>query len=159
GEKVDCRADLYACGVLLYEMATGRVPFTADSPMPILVAHVSEQPLPPRSVNPNVDPRLETIILKALAKDPDARYQSARALRADLRALVGQMSSPFGFMPPGRDIVVETAPEPVTRRRDSTAFAVTPPSSGVRVAAPRKRSDPSSREPLPLSDSAAEFVV
>ncbi len=90
GEVVDARSDLYSTGCLLYELLTGRPPFQGDSPVSVAYQHVSETPLPPSQVDPAVPPSLDPLVLKALAKDPDDRYQSAADFRADVeRAMAG----------------------------------------------------------------------
>src|SRR5947207_50453 len=84
GLPVDGRSDVYSLGIVLYEMVTGVVPFTGDSPVAVAYKHVREEPLAPSQRNPEVPPDLEKIILAALAKDPDHRYQSADDMREDL---------------------------------------------------------------------------
>lgn len=89
GETLDGRSDVYACGVTLFELATGKLPFDGPEHR-VLVQHVTEAPPRPSKVNAAIDPRLERIILKAMAKERDARYPSMRELRADLRELAAQ---------------------------------------------------------------------
>jgi beta-lactam-binding protein with PASTA domain/tRNA A-37 threonylcarbamoyl transferase component Bud32 len=90
GERVDARSDLYSTGCLLYELLTGRPPFTGDSPVAIAYQHVKEDPVPPSRVDPEVPAWADAIVLKAMEKDPADRYQSAGEMRNDLqRALAG----------------------------------------------------------------------
>lgn len=84
GQTVDGRADLYALGVLLYELTTGRVPFTGDDPLTIVSQHVHAPVVPPRVLRPDLPRALETIIVRLLAKDPAQRFGSATETRAAL---------------------------------------------------------------------------
>ena len=84
GGQIDQRSDLYSVGVVLYELLTGMVPFTGDSPVEIAMKHLSTTPAPPSSVRPDVSHDLDLIVMRALAKDPDDRYQTAEEMDADL---------------------------------------------------------------------------
>ncbi|UKY51414.1 Stk1 family PASTA domain-containing Ser/Thr kinase [Streptomyces inhibens] len=91
GEQVDARSDLYSTGCLLYELLTVRPPFVGDSPVAVAYQHVREEPQKPSNFDPEITPEMDAIVLKALVKDPDYRYQSADEMRADIEAaLEGQ---------------------------------------------------------------------
>ena len=77
GERVDARSDLYSTGCLMYELLTGRPPFTGDSPVAIAYQHVRENPIPPSRLDPSLPPWADSIVLKAMAKSPNDRYQTA----------------------------------------------------------------------------------
>lgn len=80
GAKVDFRTDIYSVGVMLYEMITGRLPFIADSPVAVAMMQVSNEPLAPKEINPQVPTGLEQIVLKAMQKNPDDRFASASSM-------------------------------------------------------------------------------
>ncbi len=86
GESGDARSDIYALGVLLYQLCTGRVPFDADTPYAIILKHITAPLPPPRSICPDLPEAVERVILKALAKDPGDRFQTAGDMGCALRA-------------------------------------------------------------------------
>jgi serine/threonine-protein kinase len=88
GQNVEPQSDLYSLGVVLYEMVSGRLPFTGESPISIAMQQIHEQATPLRKINPRVPASLEKVVAKAMAKDPKDRYQSAAEILADLRRIV-----------------------------------------------------------------------
>jgi serine/threonine-protein kinase len=88
GLTIDQRTDLYALGVIMYEMFTGVPPYSADNPMAVLYQHLEGGKVPPRTRNAEISPALEAIILKAMAVNPDERYQSAADMLHDLEQMM-----------------------------------------------------------------------
>ena len=88
GGYTDAKSDIYSLGVVMYEMLTGRVPFDSDTSVSVALKHMQEPPVPPREINDNIPQAVNDIILKAMEKEPMARYQTATAMIRDLsRAL------------------------------------------------------------------------
>jgi serine/threonine protein kinase len=98
-EQVDARSDLFSLGVVLFEMATGQLPFEGRSPAELFAAILRSEPPPPSELNPAIPARLDGVILKALEKDPALRYQSASGLRSDLLLVRREMSGASGTGP------------------------------------------------------------
>lgn len=94
GLETDSRSDIYSLGIVLYQMLTGKVPFTSDSDYELMRAHIESAPTPPRELAPNLPPVVESLILRALAKDPADRFQSAAEFRTALDACLSGNFSP-----------------------------------------------------------------
>jgi len=94
GKKVDERADIYSLGIILYELFTGRVPFTGPSAISVGFQQIKDPPAAPSSINPQIGGSLEGVILKALQKDPVMRYRDVAELKADLEAAINQPARP-----------------------------------------------------------------
>ena len=85
GKRGDGRSDIYALGVMMYEMLTGKVPFTGPNPFVIMNDRLLNNPVPPREIDPSISPQLQEIIYRAIERDPAKRYQSAREFAQDLQ--------------------------------------------------------------------------
>lgn len=109
GETVDSRSDIYSTGCLLFELLTGRPPFVGESPFSVAYQHVREQADPPSKYNPDIDPQLDSLVMKALAKSVDDRYQSATDMLADVqRYLDGKpVDAPTTVVPPPVPVATE----------------------------------------------------
>ncbi|MDR7449428.1 MAG: Stk1 family PASTA domain-containing Ser/Thr kinase [Armatimonadota bacterium] len=129
GQPAGQAADLYAVAVVLYEMLTGQLPFDGDSPIAIALRHIHDAPPPPRRLNPAIPPSLEGVILRGMAKRPEHRYPSARAMATDL---LGETA--FWREPPGASAAEATLvarPQGTGgRRRDTRPAPAVAPRSG-----------------------------
>ena len=107
GAPVTAASDLYSVGIVLYEMLTGKVPFTGDSAIEIAMKHLNEPPKPPSKIRPEIPEELDAVVLRALSKNPEDRYQTAEEFSEDLhRVEAGLPLAPGdlggGHCPPGR---------------------------------------------------------
>jgi beta-lactam-binding protein with PASTA domain/predicted Ser/Thr protein kinase len=132
GDPVDARSDVYSLGCVLYEILTGEPPFTGDSPVSVAYQHVREDPVPPSERREGISSDLDAVVLKALAKNPENRYQTAAEMRADLvRVHNGETPE---------------APKVLTGAERNSLFS----SAAANVGGPR--TDPLPRQPLDDGD-------
>ncbi|MEV6068293.1 Stk1 family PASTA domain-containing Ser/Thr kinase [Nocardia sp. NPDC052001] len=138
GEQVDARSDVYSVGCVLFEILTGEPPFTGDSPVAVAYQHVREDPRLPSHVHPGVPRELDSVVLKAMSKNPANRYQTAAEMRADLiRVLGGQKpTAPMVMNDEDRNnFLDDDLPPPrsyrtVERRDDTTEQELVAPADG-----------------------------
>ncbi|GIJ08637.1 Stk1 family PASTA domain-containing Ser/Thr kinase [Micromonospora andamanensis] len=136
GEAVDARSDVYAAGCVLFELVCGHPPFVGDSPVSVAYQHVREAPPTPSDLNPDVNPAVDAIVLKALSKNPLNRYQSAGEMRADLlRAAAGRPVMATPVMREDETVAMAAAGRPGYPSGGATQTRQIP----ARVGDPRQR--------------------
>ncbi len=145
GEPVDIRSDVYTCGILLHQLVTGRLPFSAPNAMDLAVMHVRAPPPPLAEVAPGVHPALAALVQTALSKWPQQRQQTAAELRDKLRAILPELSAtPLEVVPvaPGHESVVmggtaKAQASPVVDEASTSPTNPAPPMPPAPEQAPR----------------------
>ncbi len=144
GKKVDHKTDIYALGIILYEMLTGQVPHRAETPMATVLKRINE-PLPlPRNLNPNIPEAVERVLLKVLAPDPEQRFDSAGEMATTLKAAFG--SSPD-------EVLIDVLPMPTVATQTAAA-----PAEPTRISTQAEVSTAKGKSGLPLSLFGFAFV-
>jgi serine/threonine-protein kinase len=128
GDRVDQRADIYSLGATLYHMVTGRVPFEGGTGMAVAFKHLSEVLIPPRKFNPTLPPAVDKVIVKALSKEPDLRYQTVDELVSAFREAVERVKAPKS----SASLPINTLLKPSTAQKEPTP----PPQTSATVPFP-----------------------
>lgn len=149
GANVDARSDLYSVGISLYEMVTGQRPFQGDSDFSIMAAQINQVPTPPVELHPDMPPALNEIILTAIAKSPEQRFQSADAFRNALRAVKQELrdsktvvmgsDNPLAGGAAARTMQMPAGTQPGTAAAATVAAVPTPPRSSPGFTPPPPR--------------------
>lgn len=129
GEEIDSRSDLYSLGVMVYEILIGDPPFIADNPMAVMLKHINDLPSNPSEINPAITPAVSAVILRSLAKERDARYQTAVEMAEALEAAAsGRLAVPVETQPAlSVDNVLQTTPVAPANAGDASTLAVPVP--------------------------------
>jgi serine/threonine-protein kinase len=151
GGQVDARSDVYSLGCVLYEISTGEPPFTGDSPVAIAYQHVHSDPGVPSSHDGQLTPDFDAIVLKAMAKDPDDRYQSAAELRVDLIRLQNG-DAPYAA-------AGETPADLTSPLSFAELQGAIPPNEHVPTRQPRRRGSSASRRLMAIGGLTVLAVV
>ncbi|AMY21089.1 MULTISPECIES: Stk1 family PASTA domain-containing Ser/Thr kinase [Nocardiaceae] len=159
GEQVDARSDVYSLGCVLFEILTGEPPFTGDSPVAVAYQHVREDPRLPSSVNTEVPGALDSIILKAMSKNPANRYQSAADMRSDLIRVLGGQRPSAPVVMSDEDRTTIFGGSDTGRAPDRGPTDAPPPRATGRHAEPEPDDGPRSRVKVVLAAVAAIVVV
>jgi serine/threonine-protein kinase len=163
GDAVDQRSDLYSLGVVLYELLTGTLPFTGDRPVEIAMKHLSQVPEPPSARRPGLPPELDLVVMRALAKDPGDRYQTAEEMDADLERVARGAAVSRATEESATQIIRGPTLPLAAGAAAATATVVAPPRRGAAIPPPPPvyydLDEPARRRPVWPWIAALLFVV
>ena len=150
GKELDGRSDVYSLGCVLYQLLTGNPAYEKDSEVALIYAHLLEPPPSPRAARPDLPPAIDDVVAKAMAKNPDDRYATARELAAAVRQALTQPAAESAPAPAPETVAVTSAPAPVVQA------AVSPPAGGAPPVAPatEREGSPPAPEAPPPQDTA-----
>src|SRR3954466_685184 len=129
GGEIDQRSDLYSLGIVLYELVTGKTPFEGDTPVEIAMKHLSATPQKPSELRSDIPPELDMVIMRALAKDPDERYQSADEMESDLERVARGARGPAATAAPPTQVLRRPAAAAAAASATAATMIATPPST------------------------------
>src|SRR5690606_19157153 len=157
GQLVDARSDIYSAACVMFEMLTGRPPFTGDTPVSIAYQHVREEPTPASAFNPAVTPALDAVILTGLAKDREQRYPSAVAFSRDIASVVAGHAPALvgGAVPGGDDPEATTVLSPVDDATEALPAMAGAAGAGAGAAAMRPQNWSAGSAPSPATGPLA----
>nr|WP_281067140.1 Stk1 family PASTA domain-containing Ser/Thr kinase [Brachybacterium fresconis] len=160
GQLVDARSDIYSAACVMYELMTGRPPFTGDTPVSIAYQHVREEPQPPSAYNPAITPALDAVILTGLAKDREQRYPSAVAFSRDIAAVVAGRTPALvgGAVPAGADGQPTTVLNPMDDATEALPAMAGAGAAGAGARASEWSTDPTPIASGPVSPHSSEEV-
>jgi len=136
GGEVDPRSDLYSLGIVLYELLTGKTPFDGETPVEIAMKHLSTAPKPPSKLRPDVPPELDMVVMRALAKNPDDRYQSADEMEGDLDRVARGVRVSATTMDTATQVLRRPATAAAAVGAATAATMIAPPASAGAVPPP-----------------------
>ncbi|MGI5878374.1 MAG: Stk1 family PASTA domain-containing Ser/Thr kinase [Christensenellales bacterium] len=164
GGYTDEKTDIYSLGVVLYEMATGRIPFDGETPVAVALMHMQDAPTPPRRINPDIPRALEDVILKALEKESAMRYGSARELGRDLERVLQEPDGKFVKRARRPDLGVTRVMKPISEADISAQEQVSePPAEAQQPPVPPVGSSgapaPAPARPRPARRPSSTWVI
>jgi eukaryotic-like serine/threonine-protein kinase len=136
GGEVDPRSDLYSLGIVLYELLTGKTPFDGDTPVEIAMKHLSTTPKPPSKLRPDIPRELDMVVLRALAKNPDDRYQTADEMEADLERVARGARVSATTVDAATEVLRRPAPAEAAAASATAATMFAPPPTAAAAGAP-----------------------